>query len=118
MHGLLPCPYCGGLELKIFTYDYDPDGPSWRYVHCAGCNGWGPIAAGDVKTIDAWNALSYAKFLSNEHPLQGGVKHIPGPNPHMNYEAWRKAINDSVKSPGILERMLNRWIDHRNRALA
>lgn len=63
---LLPCPFCGGTDLSVQTYDVQPDNYHGGYVTCIDCdaqgagaitlNGWlGSPEEASNAAVTAWN---------------------------------------------------------------
>ena len=51
---LLPCPFCGSANVKLFRYPPDKDGDNPDFVQCQNCASDGPYGSGDT-AIYKWN---------------------------------------------------------------
>lgn len=61
---LLPCPFCGSLELKVFHHgEPDPD----SYVQCQNCSVIGPYhVVGEEAAANAWNTRHFGSPFSQK----------------------------------------------------
>ena len=50
LEALKPCPFCGGSDLRVSTYDVQPDDYHSGYVNCDECDAQGRGAL----TLDGW----------------------------------------------------------------
>ena len=64
----LPCPFCGGTDLRLARHHLDPN--AW-FITCSGCECDGPTVEvsrseeADVKALELWNkrTLGRAEYV-------------------------------------------------------
>lgn len=71
MRELLPCPYCGGVDLKDPTDEWLSDADS-HWVNCYDCGCCGPSAERSEDANSKWNALPRALRWMKEPPTTPG----------------------------------------------
>lgn len=53
--GLLPCPFCGSVDLSMLTYSKTEDKPQVQYLQCNCCLCTGPWAETESQVRVRWD---------------------------------------------------------------
>jgi hypothetical protein len=54
--GLLPCPFCGSVDLDAISYEgKDGDGRKMAFIQCCGCHSTGPVVEEMAAARGLWD---------------------------------------------------------------
>lgn len=96
MSELLPCPFCGGVDLRVAHFGYtDPNGMIY-FVLCKACGSHGPTHAHhEDRAVAGWNIRAALSAAPAQAPEQC-AKNAQSPAPDMFAENAKK----SAQAPG------------------